>query len=288
MLRRVDPEDGAREFVELWSAESADDLHRVLVLHPPVRRSADAFEPFALLHKHHQAEPATSAVTAMLLVTDRRWRDAAGALVRRIAESGIVDEEQLDLLAEAFLAADQVVYWEVPEGWFGGEAITIEFGDDLMRVDDDEDDVIPPEGPALARREVVPPLRRWAAARGVRRDPETWDAFLARARVVDARSAAAIVAGLLDVIELFAPPAQVLLIEEATRWPDHAVRRLGLALFAGREGPDAAHELAKDDPNACIRAWADSLVNPSPPRGRQSGTVGRSQPVAAADPPTLF
>jgi hypothetical protein len=65
--RWSDPDEGAREFVELWSAPTADALHRVLVLQQPIRSSADAFEPFSLLEKHHEAEPMSSVVTATLL-----------------------------------------------------------------------------------------------------------------------------------------------------------------------------------------------------------------------------
>ena len=53
----VDPQDGLQEMADLWSAPTADALHRVLVLHPPVRETADAFEPYLLLSKHHEAEP---------------------------------------------------------------------------------------------------------------------------------------------------------------------------------------------------------------------------------------
>ena len=45
----VDPEDGAWEVAQLWTAPNADALHEVLALYPPVRRSADTFEPLALL-----------------------------------------------------------------------------------------------------------------------------------------------------------------------------------------------------------------------------------------------
>ena len=197
------------ELLDPWSAETADDLHRILALHLPVRRSSDAFEPFVLLQKHHASEPSTSAVTAMLMVTDRRWRGSVGRLVRTIAESDILDEEQLDLFARTFLAADDAVYWQVPDEWFGDEFIVIELGVDVAGLDQDED---VPDGPAVARREVVPPLRRWAAAHVVARDPSAWSSVFARARVLDARGGAAVAAGLLDAVESLMPKAQDLLI----------------------------------------------------------------------------
>lgn len=288
MRRQVDPEDGMAEVAELWSAATADDLHRILALYPPIRHSADAHEPFALLQKHHQTEPSISAVTAMLLVTDRRWRGGVGKLVHRIAESDILDEEQLDLLARTFLAADDAVYWQVPDEWFGEEVIVIDLGDDVTGVDQDES---APDGPALVRREVAPPLRRWAAAHVVARDSSAWSSVLARARVLDSRAGAAVAAGLLDSVENLLPKVQDLLIREATRWPNQAVRQLGLALVAERQGSDAAYVLARDDPNARIGAWAESLMNPSPSRDlpvtagahRRAATKGEVE-----EPPTLF
>lgn len=47
MRPSADPEAFLGELVSLWTAASADALHRVLVLHPYVRESADAFEPIA-------------------------------------------------------------------------------------------------------------------------------------------------------------------------------------------------------------------------------------------------
>ena len=57
---RVDAELGLAEVFNLWTAETADALHRVLLLHAPVRQFADTFEPFQLLVKHHETEPETS------------------------------------------------------------------------------------------------------------------------------------------------------------------------------------------------------------------------------------
>ncbi|MFI5042763.1 MAG: hypothetical protein ACHQNA_13120 [Acidimicrobiales bacterium] len=289
MRHRVDADAGFREVVELWSATTADDLHRVLVLHPPVRRSPDADEPFALLRRLHETEPATTIVTAVLLLTDLRWRDGISHLVRHIEASDVLDADQLDLLARTFIAANDAVYWEVPDAWFGEGSVIIELDDD------DEDtggEPRAPDGRAVARRQIVPPLRRWAATREVTRAPDTWTALLARARELDARSAAAIAAGLLDGIDSLSPPVQGLLIHQAIRWPDQAVRRLGLGLFADREGPEAAKALAENDPNKRIRDWADSLVNPPPARRPAEDARAQSHRVPRSEEPepplTLF
>jgi hypothetical protein len=291
MRRRIDPEDGLREVIDLWSAPTADDLHRVLVLHPPVRRSADAHEPLAILTRLHHMEPATTIVTAMLLLTDVRWRDGVSHLVRRIESSDLLDADQLDLLARTFLAANDAVYWQIPDAWFPDGSVTIELDDD-GEGEEAGGEPREPDGPAVARRQIVPPLRRWAATREVIRAPGSWTSLLARARKLDARSAAAIVAGLLDGVDSLPPPVQALLIHQAIRWPHQTVRQLGLGLLADLEDPEAAQVLAKNGPNKRIRDWADLLLT-SPPTRHPSGGLGARPPRAIPSeepeaPPTLF
>lgn len=259
LRHEVDVEDGLIEVTDLWGAATAEDLRRILVLYPPIRRSADWDEPFGLLAKHHETEPETSAVTAMLLLTDPRWRDGVGQLARRIADSGILDIEQLDVLAQCFIAANDSAYWPVPDDWFSEEGITIEF-EDAGTVADQPEPIV--DGPTLAIRQIVPPLRRWATERLVRSQPSSWGQLLARTGDVERRGAAAIVLGLLDAIEVLTEPAQGLLIAKATGWPDHLVRRRGFELVVERDGSDAAHAMAKDDPNARLRAWAETLLHP--------------------------
>jgi hypothetical protein len=283
------PEDVGAEFFDLWAAETADDLRRVLVLFPPMRKSADAFEPYLLLAKHHENDPAGAAVTAMLMVTDVRWRGGAGNLMRRIEQSGMVDDGALDLLAEAFLAAGDALYWEVPDEWFGNEIVIAidEADEEIVEVEGEDDD-----RPAVARRTVHPPLRRWAACRLVGRQPERWADIFKRAGHLDARAAAATVSGLLDAIGGLQTATQEFLIDEAIRWPNHSVRRLGIGLVAERKGPEAAHAIAAADPNAGVRAWAPSLLVPAAPpratRAPEAEPAKAKTPAPAPAPPTLF
>jgi hypothetical protein len=252
----ADPEACLGELVSLWTAASADALHRVLVLHPSGRESADAFEPIALLTKHHDTEPGTSVATATLLLTDRRWRGGVGQLVRGIAESGLLTPEQLDGLALAFLAADRYVYWPVPDAWFPAESVALVVGDD---VGEDADEVAVSEGPAVAARDVAPPLRRWAAARLVAREPASWPRLLARAQDLDARHGAAVVTGMFDSIGVMPADAQTWLVTKGTTWRHQSVRRAALEVVAARDGAHVAAQLAHADPNAKIRAWAATL-----------------------------
>lgn len=259
----VDTAAAFAEFADLWSAETADELHQILVVRAPYRRSADSFEPFQLLAKHHQSEPDTSLVTATLLLTDRRWRNGVGQLVRQIADSNILEPAALDLLAETFVAADEFVYWQVPDSWFGDDSIVIDLteGSDPAPEPKSTDSDL---GPTVARRSVHPPLRRWASARIVRRDPTAWGHLFARARGMDRRGGAALMSGLLDAIDTLTAATQRLLIDAAVEWRNDAVRRLGLALIADRDGPQAAYDKAHHDPNARVRSWAQSLIEAEP------------------------
>lgn len=188
----MEPDAGLAEMASLWSAEDAAVLHRVLLFAPPLRSTFDAFEPMAILRKHHESESDASAMTAMLAIDGRRWRGAAGQLIRAVEDSGILDGEEMDLFADTFLAADDAVFYRVPEEWWGPE-VTLDLrrweGDEVVETDQ-------PETPVVVRREVWVPLRRWAASRAVRRDPGRWKGVVARANEVDARPAGAIVAGL--------------------------------------------------------------------------------------------
>src|SRR3954447_3585911 len=103
------------DLVALHSAHDAGELRRRLLCygHGPANKS-DAFEPWCLFHGVHANEPDGAVVTALLLLTDRRWRNATSRLVRRIETSGLVPADHLDLLAQTFLAAGRQLYWEAP------------------------------------------------------------------------------------------------------------------------------------------------------------------------------
>ncbi len=244
---------GVEEVLDLWSAKTADALHQVLVLYEPMRGTSDAFEPFELLAKHHETEPECSLDTALLLVTDRRWRGGAGRLVRRIAECGILDSDQLDELARCLLTADDALLWPVPDEWFaGGIVIDLE---DMQVVEDPPADEMPTG--TVARREVWTTVRRWAAGHLLVRHPGAWHELLQHAEQLPPPDGAAAMTGLLDRIDVVPPDAQAVLVDRATVWPQQDVRRLAFELVARRDGPDAGYRLASRDPRAQVRSWAE-------------------------------
>lgn len=227
------------DLVALHSAEDVGELHRrLLCFGDGGGNRADAFEPSCLLHRFHADEPDSAAVTALLLLTDLRWRNATSRLVRRIEESGLVPHDQLDLLAPTFVAAGPQVYWEAPGDWFDGPAIVLDpDSHDVVDVVAAEDLEEPDDGPVVFAREIPPPLWRWAAARAVRSDPACWGALVKWARAVEPRAGAAIMFGLVDGIDLVAPAARGFLLDIAERWPH---RRLHEAATTLRHPPEAA------------------------------------------------
>ena len=155
-------------------------------------------------------------------------------IIRGIADSGLVPDDELDLLPDAFLAAGRNIYWEPPADWFDGPEIVIELdsnADPGSPATVDLDKAADPPA-AVVAREVRPPLRRWATQRVVRADPTTWASVLLRSKELDARSRAAVMRGLLDALDGLPPEAQQYLFGIAAVWTHHDVRRAAVDLTA--------------------------------------------------------
>lgn len=268
-MARVDFEDDRTPFDDLVALHTADDageLHRrLLCFGSGGGNKTDAFEPWCLFHNVHAEEPEGAVVTALLLLTDGRWRNATGRLVRQIEESGLVPDDQLDLLAQTFLAAGPQVFWEAPGGWFTGPAIVLDPDvPGAVEVIEDDEPGDAGDGPVAFAREVRPPLRRWAAARAVRSDPSCWGAVVQQARQVDPRGGAATIHGLVDSIGLLTPAARDFVLDLAENWPQRRVREAATALRHAPPGPaPAAGSATGSEASPAPVATAPSTVQPS-------------------------
>ncbi len=261
----LEPWSPLGELIGLMEAASLDDLYRRLVLWPRARRNSwDAFEPWCIFHRFHEHDQEGAATTAVLLVTDGRWASAAGRLMARIATSGLVPAEDLDLLAETFVSAGKRVFWEAPGEWFsGGTVIALEpEGPAVVDLPPPDED----EGPCVVPREVWPPLRRWAAARLSRSDPGRWSALVQRARELDSRGGAAVMRGVLDSVDGMEPEVRRVVLDLAAGWPNKGVREA----VTDKLAPSAA----SDDRSS------------APSEGDHRRDRGRSTP--AERQPTLF
>ncbi|HWD72573.1 MAG TPA: hypothetical protein VG779_08615 [Actinomycetota bacterium] len=254
----------------LWLAESPEELWRALVLGGGLGASSNHWDA-GLLFRHHHGDGQPGALeTALLLCTDLRWRRATAGLIAEIAGSGVLDGNELAVLAKSFL--NEAVIWEAPASWTEGPWIEIVLsesadGDDGLAEDD------PPPGPLQVRREVRPPLRRWAAAELLRQRPERLDDVFARTQTLSARDAAAVVAGIIDASDALDQQRAQRVLEIGLGWPAGWVRLVALERLAGGHGLDAARRLAADDPDARIRQWAHK-PDQKPQRAKAPGRSG--------------
>ncbi len=75
-----------------------------------------------------------------------------------------------------------------------------------------------------------------------------------------------------------------MLVQKAIRSGDQGVRRIGYAAIAERQSPEAAYALARNDPNARVQTWAQTLIKESDQEGEQRAASTR----AGASEATLF
>jgi hypothetical protein len=89
----------------------------------------------------------------------------------------------------------------------------------------------------VVSRDVWPPLRRWAAARLVRRDPDRWRGLLDAAEVLSSRDAAALTAGIMDAAEHIPNDDRAVAVAVGLDSGSGIVRLAALPAFAVLEGP---------------------------------------------------
>jgi len=246
-------------------ATDLDEMYQRLLFRPPIRSNTwDTFGAWCVFHRFHEHDPDGAVTTAALLVTDPRWRSGAGRLMSQIADAGLVPDEELELLAETFVAAGPQVYWPVPPEWFTGPEIVIDLGADGGPGGDDEpvDRAVAEDDdrPVVVGRQVLAPLRRWAAARLLGSAPGRWSALVARAKEMDSKSGSAIMRGLIDAGEVLSPEVRRVLASLATAWPNKGVR-------------EAASHLLSSDEDRHLRS-PDSAAMSNERGGRRRGVAG--------------
>jgi hypothetical protein len=229
--------------VELHRAESVEQLWMVLVTPHGIRSSAMWEEPYGLFRHFHENDPKNSEMTAALLCTDHRWRRGTHLLIEHLTRSGLLSDTAMDQMARWFLEDDLVVTAE-------------------LDVDEDTPPLDASDGGLLVQRGIWPPLRRWAAARVVSRDPSQWRMVLDRAQGLAARDAAAVAAGVMDMAGRIPPAERDEALEVGLGWRSGIVRLAALPALAEFSGRDIALARAAGDPSAKVRAWATSRAAP--------------------------
>ncbi len=230
----------AETFHDLQSASTLDELWGVLLDWHGIRGSTVWEERYLLFMRFHRHESAYAEVTGALLCTDYRWRNASHHLIDRLGGSGILDEDQLDALAD----------------WFSGE---------MFEVTIDTTDTPTKDGDATVQRPIWPPLRRWAARHQVERHPDRWRDVIDASAALPSRDAAATVAGVMDAAEHIPTDDRPALASIGLSHGSGAVRLAALPALASTVGTNAAIAAARRDPSAKVRAWNPSGTSGSDP-----------------------
>jgi hypothetical protein len=139
MWNRPDVDSRLRDMAALGSARDASELWRALVLAPPAAYEREPMMPVCYFTSVHDHDREGAVQTAMLLVTDRRWVPASGPLMTALEATGLIGVDELDLLAQTFVAAGPEVYWRCPDDWFTGPEIVIDLDGSVGEVPEPPD-----------------------------------------------------------------------------------------------------------------------------------------------------
>ncbi|MGA2927708.1 MAG: hypothetical protein ABSG43_17260, partial [Solirubrobacteraceae bacterium] len=157
--------DDDEEFEELAGIADADDLCRRLLESPAGwGRSTRQMEALELLVKVRGTGQVPLSLVALLVCDCWRWRRVAAKLIAAVEASGLLEDRELDELADAFLARGCAISY--PLAWVSPQWVEIELGTGKRRTVTVSEDTI-----AERRCRFAPPLRRWAARRALRADP---------------------------------------------------------------------------------------------------------------------
>lgn len=161
-----DPMTGLQDLGALWLNESTGGLYRALLCGPGRPPSSDHLEAVSLFRRHHAEESEGAELTALLLVTERRWRGAAARVMREVEALAILDEDALDHLAELFVWADDL-WVDCRRGWLEPK-VEAAHADTPVPLRRDLLEVLVDAGRGeeasdLAARDPAKQVRRWAA-----------------------------------------------------------------------------------------------------------------------------
>lgn len=235
---------------ELQSAEDGDELCGLLLQSGwGWGDSTRAGEPVELLRGVHGTGELPASFIAMLLCTCKRWYRCTAKLIAALVDSGLLTDGELDELAEACLTPKIDI--DYPIGLTHPDWMT-EFADEASG----KTYTLGPDTRCHASRHPEPPLRRWAAARVLYRNPGQYGELRAVARSLsDPRHRDAVTHGLLDAADALEPDTRRELVRHGLRSSQAAVRRRALDRLAELDGPEAARRRARRDRNARVRAW---------------------------------
>jgi hypothetical protein len=242
---------------ELVAVKDADELCRLLLGNPGGwGRSTRHAEAVELLTRVHGTGELPFPLAVMLVCTCRRWDRVTAKLIAAIHDSRLLDNTELDELADAFLAHDHVISY--PLAWASPQWLAIDLHEGTGRTY-----TVTEHTPAQHHVRPEPPLRRWAARQALCTRPERLAELLSAAERFEPRHRDAAVHGLLDAAGVLDEPARRALVDRGLRAAQGSVRTAALEYLCELDGPETARRLAASDPNAQVRKWrpaADTLA----------------------------
>jgi len=216
-------------------------------------------------HLHEHGEP-DALKTALMLCTCGRWEPCTGRLIVGLIATAVLSERDLDELVACFLWSDRYRF-TYPAKWFVAQELVIDL-DEQGQAGESRVIGLDPDTPVPVDRRIAPPLRRWAAATAVRRNPVLFDQIQARTRSLGRQDGAAIILGVLDAIEALETSTARRAIAFGLDWPLGSVRLHALDRLAAID-LEAARRRAATDPDKKVRAW----TGPRPRRAEASGAT---------------
>jgi hypothetical protein len=251
------PTDGLDE---LRAAASVADLHRLLVRCQVRGRSTRHREAVELFVRHHREDPAGAVDSAVLLCTEARWHRCTAKLIADLCATGLLDDEELDELADRLLWADPPSVRH-PLSWLGLEWRELDLASGtVVARGADRDRLVDHQ-----RLPAEPPLLRWAAGHLLRRKRTTLDRLHGRAASLDSRRGPAVLAGALDAADSLTFRDIRTAIDLGMGSGRAQVRKVALRVMADRVDSADALRLARIDPDGSIRRWASVLESEDSP-----------------------
>jgi hypothetical protein len=243
---------------ELAAINDADELCRLLLGNPGgwgrSTRHADAVD---LLTRVHGTGELPFSLAVVLVCTCRRWDRVTAKLIAAIQDSGLLENAELDELADVFLAEDHVI--SHPLAWASPQWLEIDLHDGAGRTYTVTEDT-----PAQHHVRPEPPLRRWAARHALHADPARLTELLTAAERFEPRHRDAAIHGLLDAACALDEPARRTVVDRGLRAANGSVRTAALEHLCELDGPDTPRRLAAADPNAQVRKWRPAADERTP------------------------
>jgi hypothetical protein len=234
---------------ELAESEDAEELCRRLLESPRGWGSSTThMEAIELLAKVHGTSELPASFVALLLCTCSRWDRVTSRLIAAIEDSALLDDHELDELAESFLAHEHVISYRL--AWLSPQWLEVELDTGKSRTFTVDNDTLAEHRPSFE-----PPLRRWAAQRALRSNPARLDDLLDAARQFAPRHRDALIHGLLDAADTIDENQRRRLIQRGLQTAPSSVRRTALDRLCELDGPENARRRARADSNATVRQW---------------------------------